>query len=415
MTSIRELREEAARLEIKGRSKMDKDELQEAVTRRQLDLDAIEKVGQQCEPWCAYPRYDHDGPCAEDKFALAVTEPAPVIETAASENVNLPAATKELIVQINPDATQSELEVFFYQCARTGLDPIANQIYLVRRSNRMVIQTGIDGYRLVASRSGLMAGSDDPEFTEKDGIPDTATVTVYRIAADGERYPYTATARWSEYAPDLSLDGSFMWKKMPHTMLGKCAEALALRKAFPNELSGLYTDVEMAQAGAADTGPRKALKVSDRYFCPACEKAGKQVPAVDNIETHRNPAEGKKAQPAWKCSAGKNCAEGSNWGWGVWDVGFFDDQETGGDLTVGRPSMAGIFKITDSPADAVRKWLFVKFKGDANETKLFWTAVVEHDSQVEVWADGDMTQEEALGIEERMNEVLDEWEEPFDG
>ena len=406
MTSIRELREEAARLEIKGRSKMGKDELQKAIDSRQLDLDAIEKVNRSAE---ALERVD--------EILHPNTHYAPaLIEAPAAENVNLPAATKELIVQINPDATASELEVFFYQCARTGLDPIANQIYLVRRSNRMVIQTGIDGYRLVASRSGLMAGSDDPEFTEKDDMPDTATVTVYRIAADGERYGYTATARWSEYAPaDLDDKSSFMWKKMPHTMLGKCAEALALRKAFPNELSGLYTDVEMAQAGAADSGPRPELKVSDRYFCPACEKAGKQVPAVDNIETHRNPAEGKKAQPAWKCSAGKNCAEGSNWGWGVWDVGYFDDQETGGDLTVGRPSMAGIFKITDSPADAVRKWLFVKFKGDANETKLFWTAVVEHDSQVEVWAAGDMTQEEALGIEERMNEVLDEWEEPFDG
>lgn len=338
-----------------------------------------------------------------------------IIEQAAVEDVNLPEATKTLIRQINPQATAPDLEVFFYQCARTGLDPIAKQIYLIYRAGRMVIQTGIDGFRVTAARSGLMAGSDDPVFADdKDGRPISATVTVYRIASDGERYGYSATARWSEYAPaDLDDSSAFMWRKMEHTMIAKCAESLALRKAFPAELSGLYTDVEMAQAGAADSGPRPELKVSDGLFCPACASAGTQTPVIDNREKHLNPDEGKRAQPAWKCSAGSKCAEGSKWGWGVWDVGFFDDQETGGELTVGRPSMAGIFKITDSPADAVRKWLFVKFKGDANETKLFWTEVA--DSQVEAWAAGEMTEEQALEIEKRMNEVLDEWEKPFDG
>ena len=121
------------------------------------------------------------------------------IEQPALEDVNLTSKQKELIRQINPDATAAELEVFFYQAARSGLDPVANQIYLVRRNNRMVIQTGIDGFRLTAARSGLMAGSDDPVFSDdQDEWPISASVTVHRIAADGARYPYTATARWSE-------------------------------------------------------------------------------------------------------------------------------------------------------------------------------------------------------------------------
>ncbi len=319
---------------------------------------------------------------------------------AAVENVNLPAATKELIVQINPDATAAELEVFFYQCARTGLDPIANQIYLVRRSNRMVIQTGIDGYRLVASRSGLMAGSDDPEFTEKDGLPESATVTVYRIAADGERYGYTATARWSEYAPNVDASEGFMWKKMPHTMLGKCAEACALRKAFPNELSGLYTDVEMAQAGAADSGPRIEAKVSDRHFCPACAAAGTQTAVIDNREKHLNPDEGKNAQPPWKCSLRSKCAEGSKWGWSDWEIDYFDDLETSDpeQLQTELPSMSGIFKIVDTPKDAVRKWLNVAFQRDADEAGLFWKAVLERDPKIAGIMDL-LTEEQALGVE----------------
>ncbi len=343
-----------------------------------------------------------------------VPSPA-VIEPAAVEDVNLTAATKALIVQINPDATAAELEVFFYQCARTGLDPIANQIYLVRRSNRMVIQTGIDGYRLVAARSGLMAGSDDPEFTEQsdgssDPWPMASTVTVYRIAADGERYGYTATARWSEYAPaDLEDSSAFMWRKMPHTMIGKCAEACALRKAFPNELSGLYTDVEMAQAGPADSGPREVLKVSDRLFCPACAAAGVQTPVVDNREKHRNPDEGKKAQPAWKCSARSKCAEGSKWGWGVWETDYFDDQETGGDLQRERPSMAGIFKITETPKDAVRKWLEVWFRGQGDEATLFWEAVKDR-HPILTGAMDTIGEEQALQLESIICDMLDEWE-----
>jgi hypothetical protein len=109
----------------------------------------------------------------------------------------------------------------------------------------MTVQVGIDGFRLVADRTGAYAGNDDPVYDD-ESKPQKATVAVYKIVG-GMRCPFTATARWSQYYPGDKQ--GFMWNKMPHLMLGKCAEALALRKAFPAELSGLYTDDEMAQAG----------------------------------------------------------------------------------------------------------------------------------------------------------------------
>jgi len=144
--------------------------------------------------------------------------------------------------------TDNQLKLFLYTCHKTGLDPLAKQIHCIVRQTKngptMSIQTAIDGYRLVADRSGQYAGNDDPIYDDEKN-PRKATVTVYKLVS-GMRCGFTATARWDQYYPG-DLQG-FMWKKMPHLMLGKCAEALALRKAFPAELSGLYTNEEMQQA-----------------------------------------------------------------------------------------------------------------------------------------------------------------------
>lgn len=152
-----------------------------------------------------------------------------------------------------PDLTNDEMAVFIGLCKRTGLDPFAKQIYAIRRKGKMTIQTGIDGYRLIADRTEKYAGSDDA-FFDDEMSPNKATVTVYKIVG-GQRCAFTASARWAEYYPG-DASGQ-MWNKMPCTMLAKCAEALALRKAFPAELSGVYTGEEMEQAGEEDH-PRHA-------------------------------------------------------------------------------------------------------------------------------------------------------------
>ena len=161
--------------------------------------------------------------------------------------------------QICPGASDHELVYFGEVCQRTGLDPFQRQIYFVKRKGKMVIQMGIDGLRLQAVRSDRYAGNDDPLFDE--GLtrfemirndrkqPTTATATVWAMVG-GERCPFTATVEWDAYVPAAGQD--FQWKKMPFTMLGKCAESAAIRKAFPAETAGFYASEEMDQAGPGD-------------------------------------------------------------------------------------------------------------------------------------------------------------------
>lgn len=145
--------------------------------------------------------------------------------------------------QIAPKASDNELALFLYQAKRTGLDPLARQIYCLPIGGKMSIQTSIDGFRVVAERSGDYAGQDEPEFIEKDGKLECAKVRVYRWKGEQRYLAAVGVAYMSEYK-----QSSPMWTKMPHTMLAKCAEALALRKAYPQDLSGIYTGDEMAQA-----------------------------------------------------------------------------------------------------------------------------------------------------------------------
>lgn len=153
-------------------------------------------------------------------------------------------------------APQDEFDLFIEVCRSRNLDPLTRQVYLIPRwdnkqqKNVWSIQTSIDGYRAIADRTSAYAGSDEAVFVESgkkvgDKVrPDTATVTVWKMV-QGVRCPFSATARWDEYFQEKSP----LWGRMPHTMLAKCAESLALRKAFPVQLGGVYTTEEMMQAG----------------------------------------------------------------------------------------------------------------------------------------------------------------------
>jgi phage recombination protein Bet len=152
---------------------------------------------------------------------------------------------------IAKDATPDELKLFLYDCQRQGTHPLDRLLHFTKRAGKYTPITSIDFMRIRAAETGELAGSDDAVFTgtpAQNGFE--AHVTVYRLV-QGQRCAFSATARWSEYKPDQA----FMWNKMPHTMLGKCAEALALRKGFPRQLAGLYAKEEMEQAEKADRKP----------------------------------------------------------------------------------------------------------------------------------------------------------------
>jgi phage recombination protein Bet len=217
--------------------------------------------------------------------------------TSSSLALWTPEQTQLIATTIAPGCSSDELRLFAYACQRTGLDPFSKQIYAIRRSGRMTIQAGIDGLRAIAERTGELDGShtewcgDDGQWSDvwiSAKPPAAAKTTIWR---KGSSHPFTGVARFADYNA-----GQGLWSKMPAAMIAKCSEALALRKAFPANLSGVYSTDEMEQVEVqpVTVTAAPALPAGDTKLFSAGKAAIAKAKTMDDLAKVTTRMEARK-------------------------------------------------------------------------------------------------------------------------
>jgi len=198
-----------------------------------------------------------------------------------------PSAVALIKRTVAADCNDDEFNMFIHMARALNLDPLRRQIYAFvfskdnPKKRRMTVITAIDGFRAIAERTGNYRPDEDEPTYETDTNAKSpnnpagiikATVRVWKFS-HGSWHKITASAYWEEYAPlkevwaydeqagknkptgRVELDPSGNWPKMPRVMIAKCAEALALRKGWPDDFSNVYAAEEIDRARALDLLP----------------------------------------------------------------------------------------------------------------------------------------------------------------
>lgn len=228
-------------------------------------------------------------PATTNALATTATEiPAILMEVLESHHLGLSRRTQYDIVrtQIAPGCDDNELALFLTIAKSRGLDVFAKQIYARKQNvwnsekrtteSKMILITSIDGFRLKAARTKEHTKTDDAEFTydEKRVSPlNPAGIVKCRVVVYRNDRPFPATVFWDEMRQSYKKDNierlNSTWEKMPHAMAGKCAESLALRKAFPEELSNISVDDEVSYEAPTPAAAAVPPTVSVPAILPA--------------------------------------------------------------------------------------------------------------------------------------------------
>lgn len=229
----------------------------------------------------------------------AVTLPAPVARRGISEPV-----WRALCTSVFPGASSESVLMAWDYCKARNLDPLKKVVHIVpmyvkdaktgNKEWRDVVMPGIAELRTTAHRTKQYAGIDEPEFgseIEYKGVsaPKWCRVSVYRMLGK-QRCKFTHTEYFEEIVAEKS-DGKVnpMWEERPYGQLAKCAEAGALRKAFPEELGNEYTAEEMH--GRQIIVDSTATRVDDSASSAAATEttATKVADRIANVRAALNP------------------------------------------------------------------------------------------------------------------------------
>ncbi len=253
-------------------------------------------------------------------------KPAPALAMQEAELVSV------LQTSLYPGAKLESIKMVIGYCKAAGLDPMQKPVHIVPMSvkqgneyvMRDVIMPGVGLYRTQAARSGVLAGITEPEFGPAKTLkvndaeteyPEWCRVTVKRMV-HSTIVDFTAVEYWLENYATKGRDSKVpnaMWAKRPRGQIAKCAQAQALRMAFPemtgsqptaDELEGKTIDGDFAEVERpAIAGPqsKSAAQQPEKATQASVHSEAQQAPAKA-VEGVVLPAEGKPASPLAKPS-----------------------------------------------------------------------------------------------------------------